>query len=153
MTWYVYENWRARGHRMVLHRVNCGHCHYGVGQTGGTHPSKWQMARSIRFESGGRTLCGGWGGLLSLRLMGGESSPRVGTELGTVSFATCSPLGVEFLRNGPASRQARGGDVEQGEYSHQSRQILPMPRMRTIALADAASVPARNRDLSRDSGR
>ncbi len=36
MTYWVYENWRAHGHRATVHREECGHCNDGAGQSGGT---------------------------------------------------------------------------------------------------------------------
>lgn len=41
--YYVYENWRARGHRVVIHESNCGYCNNGRGVSTGTRPDngKW----------------------------------------------------------------------------------------------------------------
>jgi len=36
MSYWVYENWRAHGHRATVHRGDCGHCNDGAGQRGGT---------------------------------------------------------------------------------------------------------------------
>ena len=33
---WVYENWRADGHRATIHTADCSHCKGGVGQSGGT---------------------------------------------------------------------------------------------------------------------
>jgi len=33
---WVYENWRAHGHRATVHRGDCAHCNHGSGQHGGT---------------------------------------------------------------------------------------------------------------------
>ena len=38
-TYWVYENWRAQGHKAVVHRATCRHCNNGRGQNGGTDPS------------------------------------------------------------------------------------------------------------------
>jgi len=34
MTFWVYENWRAHGHRATVHRSQCGHCNGGLGRSG-----------------------------------------------------------------------------------------------------------------------
>jgi hypothetical protein len=39
---HVYENWRARGHKAVIHRDSCGHCNNGHGTSGGTDPKNGQ---------------------------------------------------------------------------------------------------------------
>lgn len=39
---WVYENWRANGHRATVHRADCGHCNDGIGQQRGTNPSNGQ---------------------------------------------------------------------------------------------------------------
>lgn len=36
MSYWVYENWRAHGHRATIHCADCGHCNEGLGQSGGT---------------------------------------------------------------------------------------------------------------------
>ncbi len=36
MRFYAYENWRAHGHRMTIHRGDCPFCNDGRGQAGGT---------------------------------------------------------------------------------------------------------------------
>lgn len=36
MTYWLYENWRAHGHRATVHRREGGHCNDGPGQSGGT---------------------------------------------------------------------------------------------------------------------
>lgn len=40
---WVYENWRARGHGAKIHRAECGFCNNGRGITTGTRPDngKW----------------------------------------------------------------------------------------------------------------
>lgn len=42
MTYWVYENWRAHGHRATVHRGECGHCNDGSGQGGGTRADNGQ---------------------------------------------------------------------------------------------------------------
>jgi hypothetical protein len=32
---WAYENWRAHGHRLTIHRGECGACHHGAGVHGG----------------------------------------------------------------------------------------------------------------------
>jgi hypothetical protein len=32
---WVYENWRARGHRASIHRAHCSHCNDGRGRSNG----------------------------------------------------------------------------------------------------------------------
>ncbi len=34
--YWVYENWRARGHKAVVHKAVCGFCNSGHGLAGGT---------------------------------------------------------------------------------------------------------------------
>lgn len=36
---WVYENWRAHGHRATIHRGECGSCKAGAGRAGGTAPT------------------------------------------------------------------------------------------------------------------
>lgn len=40
---YIYENWRARGHKAVIHRGTCKFCNNGAGLFTGTNPEngKW----------------------------------------------------------------------------------------------------------------
>lgn len=38
MTFWIYENWRARGHRAVLHRGSWAFCNDGRGRAGGSSP-------------------------------------------------------------------------------------------------------------------
>lgn len=35
---WVYENWRAHGHRHTIHLADCGFCNHGQGVAGGTRP-------------------------------------------------------------------------------------------------------------------
>jgi hypothetical protein len=41
--YYTYENWRARGHKAVVHAGACGFCNHGKGLAGGTRADngKW----------------------------------------------------------------------------------------------------------------
>ena len=39
MTYYVYENWRAGPHKVVIHHATCGSCNSGQGARGGTDPA------------------------------------------------------------------------------------------------------------------
>jgi hypothetical protein len=43
VSYYVYENWRARGHRAMIHIGTCGNCNHGKGKTTGTRADngKW----------------------------------------------------------------------------------------------------------------
>jgi hypothetical protein len=43
MAYWVYENWRAHGHRATVHEADCSHCRNGEGQRGGTRADngKW----------------------------------------------------------------------------------------------------------------
>ena len=43
MAHYTYENWRARGHRAMVHVGRCGCCKDGTGMSGGTRADngKW----------------------------------------------------------------------------------------------------------------
>lgn len=36
MHYYAYENWRAHGHRVTVHRATCSFCNEGKGVAGGT---------------------------------------------------------------------------------------------------------------------
>lgn len=40
---WAYENWRAHGHRVTIHRADCGSCNHGTGVHGGgqTANGKW----------------------------------------------------------------------------------------------------------------
>jgi len=42
-SFYVYENWLAGPHKIVLHRSNCGQCNHGKGRPAGHDPnhSRW----------------------------------------------------------------------------------------------------------------
>ena len=62
---YVYENWRARGHKAVIHRGSCGFCNHGKGLTTGTRPEhgRWlgpfttlSAAQAAAWCSGGRII-------------------------------------------------------------------------------------------------
>lgn len=33
---WIYENWRANGHRATVHVASCAHCNAGAGRGGGT---------------------------------------------------------------------------------------------------------------------
>ena len=35
MEYWAYENWRALGHKLVIHISICGHCNKGMGVRGG----------------------------------------------------------------------------------------------------------------------
>jgi len=38
--YWVYENWQARGHKVVIHKASCGDCKNGKGKSGqGTNPA------------------------------------------------------------------------------------------------------------------
>jgi hypothetical protein len=43
MSYYVYENWRAKGHAAKVHVGSCGFCKYGKGLSTGTRSDngKW----------------------------------------------------------------------------------------------------------------
>jgi hypothetical protein len=47
--YYAYENWRARGHKAVVHVASCAHCNHGKGLTTGTKP---QIYRGRKRENG-----------------------------------------------------------------------------------------------------
>ena len=38
MAYYIYENWRARGHRAMIHQGACHCCNDGTGVRGGYDP-------------------------------------------------------------------------------------------------------------------
>jgi F-type H+-transporting ATPase subunit beta len=68
MTYYIYENCRAKGHRAMIHRFDCHFCNKGQGIGGGTRPDngKWlgpftnlTSAETSAKTSGGRVeYCG-----------------------------------------------------------------------------------------------
>lgn len=41
--YYLYENWRARGHRVIIHQGCCSFCNFGKGLSTGTRRNngKW----------------------------------------------------------------------------------------------------------------
>ncbi|HKY53827.1 MAG TPA: hypothetical protein VJM08_05935 [Anaerolineales bacterium] len=43
MAYYIYENWRAKGHRTMIHLSDCHFCNNGKGLAGETRPDngKW----------------------------------------------------------------------------------------------------------------
>jgi hypothetical protein len=60
---WVYENWRAQGHKAVIHRSSCAFCNSGRGLGGGTSPSngRWigphpseEAARAAAARTGGQ---------------------------------------------------------------------------------------------------
>ena len=54
MSYWVYENWRAHGHRATVHRSECGHCNDGAGQHGGTRADngRWLGPFNTAEEAG-----------------------------------------------------------------------------------------------------
>ena len=40
MSYHIYENWHARGHRAVIHHGSCGHCEDGQGRNKGNYDPK-----------------------------------------------------------------------------------------------------------------
>jgi len=40
---WVYENWRAHGHKVTVHRGDCGHCNHGTG----VHAASGTVARTF----------------------------------------------------------------------------------------------------------
>lgn len=68
MSYWVYENWRAHGHRATVHRGACGHCNDGSGQGGGTRADNGQWlgpfntadeaAAAARATGGADRRCG-----------------------------------------------------------------------------------------------
>ena len=51
--YWVYENWRAHGHRATVHRGDCGHCNHGSGvhAGSGTHNGSWHGPFSTADEA------------------------------------------------------------------------------------------------------
>jgi hypothetical protein len=39
MAFYIYENWQAGPHKLVIHDGSCGFCNEGHGMAGGTNPA------------------------------------------------------------------------------------------------------------------
>jgi hypothetical protein len=35
---WAYENWRANGHKLIVHKAECRFCNNGKGLSGGTRP-------------------------------------------------------------------------------------------------------------------
>jgi hypothetical protein len=62
MEFWVYQNWRASGHKAVVHRASCAFCSAGRGLAGGTrsdngrwvgpHPSE-EVAKAAAANTGG----------------------------------------------------------------------------------------------------
>lgn len=48
---YFYENWRARGHKAVIHRADCGSCNNGRGVTTGTRPDNGRWLGPFKDET------------------------------------------------------------------------------------------------------
>ena len=46
---YVYENWLAGPHKVVLHRSNCGQCNHGKGASHRPRRQPRALARPIRY--------------------------------------------------------------------------------------------------------
>lgn len=63
MLFWVYENWRARGHRVVIHLGTCAFCNDGSGLNGGHDPRNARWHGAFRsFEDAyafARSLLGG----------------------------------------------------------------------------------------------
>lgn len=63
MRFWIYENWRANGHRATVHRASCGHCNDGEGQKGGTRSDngRWlgPFAHVDEAEAAARTTGAG----------------------------------------------------------------------------------------------
>lgn len=65
MTFYVYENWVADGHKATVHRANCGSCKDGKGvhPNAGPKCGKWHGAFATlktaqeAAEKTGGTVC------------------------------------------------------------------------------------------------
>lgn len=53
MEFYVYENWRAQGHRATIHRGECGYCNHGAGMHPGTSTlnGQWHGPFKGRLEA------------------------------------------------------------------------------------------------------
>ena len=62
MIYYIYENWRAKGHRAMIHRFDCHYCNDGQGFAGGTRSDngKWHgpFKTLVLAESFARTTDG-----------------------------------------------------------------------------------------------
>jgi hypothetical protein len=59
MAYHTYENWRARGHKAVVHLDSCGFCNHGQGLAGGTRTSNGQwhgpfnlLAKALKAVAG-----------------------------------------------------------------------------------------------------
>jgi hypothetical protein len=60
LTYYAYENWRAHGHKAVVHEACCAHCNHGAGLTTGTKPQiyRGRLRKNGRWHGPFETLTG-----------------------------------------------------------------------------------------------
>lgn len=49
--YWVYENWRAHGHRATVHLGVCSHCKDGKGQKNGTSPANGEWHGPYRSSA------------------------------------------------------------------------------------------------------
>ena len=61
---YIYENWRARGHKAVIHRGNCDSCNDGTGVTTGTRPDNGRWLGPFHNEPDAEAAAQATGGRL-----------------------------------------------------------------------------------------
>lgn len=68
MEYWAYENWVAHGHRVTIHRGDCGHCNFGAGTHGGgrTRNGMWHGP----FRSAGDARAAVRGGGVEVRNCG-----------------------------------------------------------------------------------
>ncbi len=56
MTYWIYENWRAHGHKAVIHDGSCGFCNEGSGRAGGTDPKNGRWHGPFNGVDGARNF-------------------------------------------------------------------------------------------------
>jgi hypothetical protein len=53
--YWVYEHWRAHGHRATIHRSDCGSCNKGAGVHGGGQTPNGQWLGPFRSSDDARS--------------------------------------------------------------------------------------------------
>lgn len=58
---WVYENWRARGHKAIVHRATCNFCKGGRGLLGGTRADNGRWLGPFKTSVHAQSVAGGTG--------------------------------------------------------------------------------------------
>lgn len=64
--YWVYENWRAQGHKAVVHRSTCAFCNDGAGLSGGTRSDNGRWLGAFEAEEDAKAAATGTGGVVSI---------------------------------------------------------------------------------------